>query len=112
MPKRLRGKVDVITIHPPYVAKDELDDLPDEIREWEPAHTLTDRSVDGLGLVRRTVEEAPDWLKPNGWVLMETDPDRARDVRKVMTGGGFRDVKSTKGGAVPITRVIAGKCPR
>jgi release factor glutamine methyltransferase len=112
VPRRLRGKVDVITIHPPYVANDELDDLPDEIREWEPAHTLTDRSTDGLGLVRRTVEEAPDWLKPNGWVLMETDPDRARDVRKVMAKGGFRDVKSTKGGPVPITRVIEGKRPR
>ncbi|HJX06438.1 MAG TPA: HemK/PrmC family methyltransferase [Actinomycetota bacterium] len=112
VPKRLRGKVDVITIHPPYVANDELDDLPDEIRDWEPAHTLTDRSPDGLGLVRRTVDEAPDWLKPNGWVLMETDPDRARDVRKVMAKGGFRDVTSTKGGPVPITRVIVGKCPR
>jgi release factor glutamine methyltransferase len=112
VPKRLRGKVDVITIHPPYVAKHELDELPDEIKDWEPAHTLTDRSVDGLGLVRRTVEEAPSWLKPNGWVLMETDPDRARDVRKVMSEGGFRDVKSTKGGPVPITRVIVGKCPR
>ena len=112
VPKRLRGKVDVITIHPPYVARDELADLPDEIREWEPAHTLTDKSVDGLGLVRRTVDEGPDWLKPNGWVLMETDPDRARDVRKLMVKGGFRDVTSTKGGAVPITRVIAGRRPR
>jgi release factor glutamine methyltransferase len=112
VPKRLRGKVDVITIHPPYVAKAELDDLPDEIKDWEPAHTLTDRSVDGLGLVRRTVDEAPAWLKPNGWVLMEADPDRARDVRKVMAEGGFRDVKSTKGGPIPITRVIVGKCPR
>ena len=111
VPKKLRGRVDVITIHPPYVAKGELRDLPGEIKDWEPAHTLTDRSVDGLGLVRRTVEEAPAWLKPNGWVLMETDPDRARDVRKVMTAGGFRDVKSTKGGSVPITRVIAGKRP-
>jgi len=82
VPKKLRGRVDVITIHPPYVAKNELKDLPDEIKDWEPAHTLTDRSVDGLGLVRRTVEEAPAWLKPNGWVLMETDPDRARDVRR------------------------------
>jgi release factor glutamine methyltransferase len=112
VPKKLRGEVDVITIHPPYVAKGELRDLPDEIKEWEPAHTLTDRSVDGLGLVRRTVEEAPAWLKPNGWVLMETDPDRARDVRKVMSAGGFRDVQSTKGGPVPITRVIVGKRPR
>jgi len=35
VPKRLRGKVDVITIHPPYVANDELDDLPEEIRDWD-----------------------------------------------------------------------------
>ena len=69
-------------MHPPYVAKDELDDLPDEIKDWEPAHTLTDQSDDGLGLVRRTVEEAPDWLGKNGWLLMETDPDRARDVAR------------------------------
>ena len=112
VPKRLRGEVDVITIHPPYVAKGEMQDLPGEIVDWEPEHTLTDQSDDGLGLVRRTVEESPDWLKSNGWLLMETDPDRARDVRKVMTAGGFRDVTSTKGGAVPITRVIAGKRPR
>ena len=42
--------VDVITLHPPYVASGEIEDLPDEIREWEPVHTLTDRSDDGLGL--------------------------------------------------------------
>jgi release factor glutamine methyltransferase len=112
VPKRLRGDVDVITIHPPYVAKGELRDLPDEIIEWEPEHTLTDQSNDGLGLVRRTVAEAPAWLKSTGWLLMETDPDRARDVRTVMIAGGFRDVRSTKGGAIPITRVIEGKRPR
>ena len=111
VPGKLRGRVDVVTIHPPYVAKGELADLPDEIREWEPEHTLTDQSDDGLGLVRRTVEESPTWLRSNGWLLMETDPDRARDVKRVMTKGGFRDVTSTKGGAIPITRVIGGKRP-
>ena len=59
LPKKLRGSVDVITLHPPYVASGEIEDLPDEIREWEPVHTLTDRSDDGLGLIRRTVDEAP-----------------------------------------------------
>ncbi len=112
VPKRLRGLVDVITIHPPYVAKHELQDLPDEIKDWEPAHTLTDHSDDGLGLVRRTVDEAPAWLVASGWLLMETDPDRARDVKKVMNAGGFRDVRSTKGGPIPITRVIVGRRPR
>jgi release factor glutamine methyltransferase len=111
LPATLLGSVDVITVHPPYVAADELEDLPDEIKEWEPVHTLTDHSDDGLGLVRRTVEEAPAWLRRNGWLLMETDPDRAKDVKKVFRRGGFRDIESTKGGWLKVTRVIVGKRP-
>ncbi len=110
--KRLKGTVDVITLHPPYVAKDEVADLPDEIRAWEPVDTLTDHSDDGLGLVRRAVEESPVWLRKGGWLLMETDPDRARDVKRVYEGGGFRDVASTKGGELQVTRVIVGRRPR
>ncbi|MGZ5301464.1 MAG: N5-glutamine methyltransferase family protein [Actinomycetota bacterium] len=112
LPKRLRGVVDVITLHPPYVASGEMDDLPDEIREWEPAHTLTDRSDDGLGLIRRTVDEAPEWLRSRGWLLMEVDPDRARDVMPIYRRDGFLDVQSTKGGALKVTRVIVGRSPR
>jgi len=112
LPKELRGGVDVITIHPPYVAAGEVEDLPDEIKEWEPTHTLTDQSDDGLGLVRRTAEESPSWLRKNGWLLMETDPDRAKDVKKVYRAGGFRDVESTKGGWLKVTRVIVGRSPR
>jgi release factor glutamine methyltransferase len=111
LPKKIRGTVDVITVHPPYVAEHEVQDLPDEIKDWEPVHTLTDASRDGLGFVRRTVEEGPDWLGRKGWLLMETDPDRARDVKRVMAKGGFRDVRSTKGGDLKITRVIVGRAP-
>jgi release factor glutamine methyltransferase len=111
LPKKIRGTVDVITVHPPYVAEHEVQDLPDEIKDWEPVHTLTDASRDGLGFVRRTVEEGPDWLGRRGWLLMETDPDRARDVKRVMAKGGFRDVRSTKGGDLKITRVIVGRAP-
>jgi release factor glutamine methyltransferase len=111
LPKKIRGDVDVITLHPPYVASGEIDDLPDEIREWEPAHTLTDRSDDGLGLIRRSVDEAPLWLRRRGWLLMEVDPDRARDVMPIFRKGGFRDVASTKGGPLKVTRVIVGRRP-
>jgi release factor glutamine methyltransferase len=109
LPEKLRGRVDVITLHPPYVARHELADLPDEIRAWEPAQSLTDRSADGLGLIRRAVREAPRWLRPGGWLLMEVDPDRARDVMPVVRGGGFTDVRSTKGGDLKVTRVITGR---
>ena len=112
LPAKISGHVDVITIHPPYVPVGEVEDLPDEVRAFEPVHTLTDGSVDGMGLVRRTAEEGPHWLNRGGWVLIETDPEAARDVKKVMTRAKFRDVESTKGGDLKVTRVIVGRRPR
>jgi release factor glutamine methyltransferase len=111
LPRAIRGTVDVITVHPPYVAAHEIDDLPDEIREWEPVDTLTDHSDDGLGLVTRAVDEAPRWLRKNGWLLVEVDPDRARDVRRVLVAARYRDVRSTKGGELKVTRVVVGRPP-
>ena len=112
LPKRLRGSVDVITLHPPYVPAGEVDDLPDEIRDWEPPHTLTDHSTDGLGLIGRAVAEAPRWLRSNGWLLTEVSPDRVKEVKRVYGSGGFRDVQSTKGGELKVTRVIVGRRPK
>jgi release factor glutamine methyltransferase len=111
LPRALAGTVDVVTLHPPYVPMRELKDLPEEIREWEPEHTLTDRSRDGLGLIGRTAREAPAWLSRHGWLLMEVSPDRVSHVKGVLRGEGFRDLRSTKGGPLPLTRVIVARRP-
>jgi release factor glutamine methyltransferase len=62
LPRSLMGRVDVLTIHPPYVARQELRTLPREIRDFEPVHTLSDGSSDGLELVRRIAGDATSWL--------------------------------------------------
>ena len=111
LPRVLTGAVDVVTLHPPYVPKPELRDLPEEIRSWEPAHTLTDQSRDGLGLITRAATEAPAWLARNGWLLLEVSPDRVRHVKGVLAREGYRDVRSTKGGPLPLTRVIVARRP-
>jgi release factor glutamine methyltransferase len=109
LPSRLRGVVDVVTLHPPYVARGELKDLPEEIRRFEPAHTLTDRSVDGLGLVERAATESGEWLLRGGWLLIEMSPDRARSVAALLRRNGFTDVRSTLGGELKVTRVVVGR---
>jgi release factor glutamine methyltransferase len=111
LPDTLRGRVSVVTLHPPYVPVDEIDSLPEEVKAWEPEHTLTDGSIDGMGLVERTAAEAPVWLAKNGWVLIETDPDAARAVKVRLRRARFRDVVSTKGGELKVTRVIVGRRP-
>ena len=91
LPQRLRGKVDLITGHVPYVPPDEVDDLPSEVKEHEPLATLTDESGDGLGLMRRAVFEAPAWLRPGGWMLLEVSHDLPSKVRKMVRRAGFED---------------------
>ena len=91
LPDRLRGKVDLITAHVPYVPAHELDDLPAEVREHEPVFTLTDQSDDGLGLMRRAVEEGSQWLKPGGWLLLEMSDDLVGKVKRMCRNAGFED---------------------
>jgi release factor glutamine methyltransferase len=109
LPKKLAGTVDVITLHPPYVPREEVQELPDEIRDWEPTHTLTDQSDDGLGLVVRSAEGCARWLRPKGWLLVEVSPDRAREVMRIMKRAGLRQIESTKGGELKVTRVVVGR---
>lgn len=91
IPSRLRGSVDLITGHVPYVPLDEVEDLPAEVREFEPIYTLTDESFDGLGLMRRAVEESVEWLRPGGWLLLELSHDLPSKVRKLAKKAGLED---------------------
>lgn len=108
LPSTLRGEVDVLTIHPPYVARDEVRSLPVEIRKFEPRSTLTDGSEDGLGLVRRLAEDAPSWLRPGGYVLVEIAPYLARATATVLRKAGLKEVRSNRD-SLGITRVVAAR---
>lgn len=89
LPGELRGKVDLITGHVPYVHPDELADLPSEVRDYEPEYMLSDASDDGLGLMRRAVEESVDWLAPDGWLLLEMAEDLSWEVEQMLKEAGF-----------------------
>jgi release factor glutamine methyltransferase len=110
LPKSLRGGIDVVTIHPPYVPQNEVSDLPVEIKGHEPKHTLTDGSHDGLGLVRRVVADGLEWLRPGGWLLIETTPTESSMIRGYMREAGYWDVRSTVG-ELKLTRVYCGRTP-
>jgi release factor glutamine methyltransferase len=108
LPDRLAGRIDVITMHPPYVPRREVRTLPEEIARFEPKESLTDDSPKGDRILRRVAAEAPDWVRPGGWVLVEVSPDRAREVATILRRAGFRDVRSTKG-PIPVSRVVLGR---
>jgi release factor glutamine methyltransferase len=108
LPPSLRGSVDVITIHPPYIGRGEIRELPAEIRRYEPRESLTDRSPAGMGLLQRVAARSTEWLGSGGWLLVEVSPDRSRAASAVLRRAGLSEVRSTKGG-VEVSRVVVGR---
>lgn len=108
LPRSLRGRVDVFTLHPPYVGRRYLRTLPREITDFEPYESITDASDDGLELVRRLLAEAPEWLRRGGWLLIEVSPDLSRRVGGLLRRQGFRDVRSQRD-SLGATRVVSGR---
>jgi release factor glutamine methyltransferase len=111
LPRSLYGNVDLITAHVPYVPAHELDDLPTEVRGFEPIHTLSDESDDGLTLMRRAVAEAPGWLEPGGWALFEISEDIAPDIESMFVDAGFEEV-GTVSDDDRLSVVVEGRMPR
>lgn len=109
LPARLHDGVDVIAGHPPYVARRLVRSLPAEISRYEPAHTLTDNSDDGLGLVRRLAAESGLWLRRGGWLMIEIAPDMARSVAAILRKNSFDEVQSLRESAQAVTRLVVGR---
>lgn len=86
------GKYHIITANPPYIVRNEIDELMPEISEHEPRLAL-DGGDDGMDFYRRIVREAPLYLYKGGRLLMEFDDSQAEPVKKMMEEAGFSDVE-------------------
>jgi len=65
---------DVIVCNPPYVNSQSMDDLPHEYRH-EPSLALAG-GADGMDLVRRILQAAPQYLSPSGVLVLEIGHER------------------------------------
>jgi release factor glutamine methyltransferase len=88
LPAELGGAVDVIVSNPPYVAEFEVEDLPDEVRAWEPLGALVSGPT-GLEAIEQIVAEAPLWLAHPGSLLVEIAPHQAAEAEALARAAGF-----------------------
>jgi release factor glutamine methyltransferase len=78
---------DVIVSNPPYVATEDYDTLPSEIRDHEPRLAL-DGDEKGMGTVREIIKSAPPYLSREGWLVVEMAPDQTGDALSLMAETG------------------------
>lgn len=76
------GRIDLLVSNPPYVAEDEYDGLPVDVRR-EPRMALV-AGPTGLEVYERLGEQLGEWLSPDGVFLLEIGETQGQDVRRLL----------------------------
>ncbi len=97
---------DLILSNPPYVSRKEWENLSPDVRDFEPPIALLG-GEEGFDFIYRTLEEAPFYMKPSGWLLFEIGFSQAERVsqKALRCGYEFRFVRDFSG----TKRVFVGK---
>lgn len=85
-------RFDMILSNPPYIAAEDPHLVAGDVR-FEPSSALV-AGADGLDDLRQIVSQAPGYLLPGGWLLLEHGYDQATAVRELLAGQGFIEVAS------------------
>lgn len=87
----LKGKFDLILSNPPYLTEDEIDGF--RRMKWpEPEISLYGGSG-GLELIRRIVKKSVEYLKQNGYLLLEAAPDQMPEITSIVQKEDFADIQ-------------------
>lgn len=105
----VRGQhFDLIVSNPPYVAADDPHLSRGDLVH-EPAIALA-AGRDGLAVLHRLIAQAPAYLSPNGWLLLEHGFDQAAAVAALLAEAGFIDIECRRDLA-GIERASGGRWP-
>jgi release factor glutamine methyltransferase len=107
-------KFDVIVSNPPYIEANDAHLKQGDLR-FEPISALVagqkNDSKDGLDDIRNIIQEAPHYLHPHGYLLLEHGYNQAESVATLLKNAGFAAIETIKdlGGN---DRVTLGMMPR
>ena len=91
LPDQFRGNLRLVVSNPPYVAESEFDDLPTEVRAYEPRDALVSGTT-GLEAIEAIVQDSPAWLDPVGTLTCEIAPHQSRAASDMANAAGFDEV--------------------
>ena len=82
-------KFDLIVSNPPYIKKNDIKHLTDDIKRFEPRMAL-DGGNDGLDLIKKVIYKSKYILKINGTLALEIGHGQIKKVSKILFENNFR----------------------
>jgi release factor glutamine methyltransferase len=90
-----RFTADLIISNPPYIKRADMKKLQPEIRDWEPREAL-DGGEDGLDYYRIIIPNAKEYLKIDGYLILELGVGQAGNVTDMAADAGFHQIALKK----------------
>lgn len=75
---------DYILANPPYVDEARIDEVGEDVKEFEPSIALYG-GKDGIEYIKKFLTEASQYLKDKGVVFMEFDPRQKETIEKIIS---------------------------
>ncbi len=82
-------KFDLIVSNPPYIEKNRIKNLHEDVKSFEPRMAL-DGGNDGLDLIRKVIYKSSEILKINGTLALEIGNEQIKKVSKILIDNNFR----------------------
>lgn len=86
---------DVIVSNPPYIRKDVIPSLMEDVKDYEPYEAL-DGGEDGLYFYRRIALESKRVLKNHGLIALEIGHDQREAVTEILKNSDFHTIECYK----------------
>lgn len=105
---RPRPRFSLTVANLPYVPRAEWEQLPGEIRDYEPPEALLG-GEDGLDLIRPLSRQAHEFLQPGGWLALEVGAGQAERVAELLDETKAYDILKTVNDYQGIPRVVLAR---
>ncbi|MBT4332565.1 MAG: peptide chain release factor N(5)-glutamine methyltransferase [Candidatus Cloacimonetes bacterium] len=85
------NKYDLIISNPPYISLTDYEELPVEIKDFEPKSALL-ADDNGLFFYNKILQKAKDHLTESGKIYFEIGYDQAKKITEIAKENGFSDI--------------------
>jgi len=79
-----------ILSNPPYVAEGRIDEVDKSVLDYEPREALF-AGKKGLYYIQKLISEAKNFLKKEGVLYIEFDPQQKNDIKKLLKDEGYKE---------------------
>jgi len=85
-------KYDLIVANPPYISENDRDRLPSIVKDYEDSLALFSKN-DGLDTIQKISQQARQYLKEGGWLLLEIGDNQKEQVEQIFEKNGYNNIE-------------------